>query len=101
MTTPEQNDDMGVVGGASRAIGGLLLEALTNGAVFLSLIVVIAAVITRNPPFLALGVAVGLVGIVFPWLGVYRKWPDASMTLVVVAVLLADFATLWLLWKRA
>ena len=95
------DDDEGVGRGLSRLVGGLLVDELTNGAVLFSLIVVVAAVVTQDPAFVALGVAVGLAGMVLPLLGVSRKWADTSMSLLVAAVLIADVATLWVLWQLA
>ena len=89
----------GVVLGVGRVVGGLFVDELTNGAVFFSLILIVGAVFTQDPPGIALGLCVGLVGMVLPWLGVHRKWPDPTMTLVAVGVLAADAATAWLIWQ--
>jgi hypothetical protein len=98
---PQGGDDMGAGGFLARFVQGFVLDALTNGAVFLSLIVVIAGVITKQPGWIALGVVVGLAGMVLPWTGLARKWPDPVMWAVAVPVILVDIAVLALMWKRA
>jgi hypothetical protein len=95
------DDDMSAGGFLARVMQGLVLDALTNGAAFLSLIVLIAGVITKQPAWIALGVVVGLVGMVLPWTGMARKWSDPVMWAVAVPVIVIDLAVLTLMWKRA
>ncbi|MEO5664107.1 MAG: hypothetical protein ABIR39_12555 [Nocardioides sp.] len=94
-------DQPGALRGLAQLIGGLFVDELARGAVFFSVIVFIAAVTTRNLPYLGLGVCVGIVGMVLPFVGMSRKWSDPVMAFVVSVVLVADAATLWLLWERA
>lgn len=92
--------DEGAVRGFARLVGGLFVDELANGAVFFSLILIVGALVTRNPPFLALGVIVGFCGMAVPWWGMHRRWPDATMMIVAASVLVADAATGWLLWQH-
>lgn len=90
----------GVVRGVSRLAGGLFTDELANGAVFFSLILVVGASATVDPLGIALGVTVGVFGIVLTWRGMRRKWSDSTMLLIALAVLVLDGATAWLLWQR-
>ena len=96
-----QGDDMRAGGFLARFVQGFVLDALTNGAVLLSLVVVIAGAFTQQPGWIALGVVVGLAGMVLPWSGLARTWPDPVMWAVALPVIAVDIAVLTLMWKRA
>ena len=99
--SPRPDDDMGAGGFLARFVQGFVLDAATNGAVFLSLVVLIAGVITKQPAWIAVGVVVGLVGMALPWTGLARKWSDPVMWAVALPVIVVDLAVLTLMWKRA
>jgi hypothetical protein len=101
MSDGGRSDDMSAGGFIARFVQGFVLDAATNGAVFLSLIVLIAGVITKQPAWIALGVVVGLAGMVLPWTGLARKWSDPLMRTVALPVIVIDIAVLALMWKRA
>lgn len=86
---------------AARAAGALVLDGLLNGAVLLSLITLIAGVLTHRPGWIALGVLVGLAGMVVTWWAIARRWRDRRALLLAVAVLVVQITTLALLWKLA
>ena len=102
MTEPAREEaDLTPTGLAGRVIGGLVLDSFVNGAVFLSLVTVIAGFVTKQPGWLALGLVVGGIGIVLPWVGVYRKWPEVRSLLIAAAVVVADLSALSAMWLGA
>jgi multisubunit Na+/H+ antiporter MnhC subunit len=98
---PQGSDDMSAGGFLARIVSGFVLDAATNGAVFVSLIVLIAGFVTKQPAWIALGVVVGLAGMALPWTGLARKWSDPVMWAVALPVIVIDLAVLALMWKRA
>lgn len=99
----EHDDNLpgeGAVRGASRLVGGLFVDELANGAVFFSLVLIVGAISTMDPPRIALGVAVGLIGMALPWCGMRKSWSDSTMLLVALVVLVLDAGTAWLLWQH-
>jgi hypothetical protein len=89
-------------GGTGRAAAGLfegfLRDALVNGAVLLSLIVVVAGFVTKVGAWTAVGLVVGGAGIVLPWLAVGRRWPILTTWTIVFGVFVVDLALLTLMW---
>ena len=89
-------------GGTGKAAAGLfegfVRDAAVNGAVLLSLIVVVAGFLTGDPALIAVGVVVGGAGIVLPWTAVGRKWSIPRTWWTVLGVLVADVASLWVMW---
>lgn len=89
-------------GGTAKAAGGVLegfaRDALVNGAVLLSLITVVAGFLTKDTVSTVLGLAVGVPGILLPWLSVGRKWSIPTVWATVLAVLAADIAALVVMW---
>ncbi|MFN8194623.1 MAG: hypothetical protein U0R80_10120 [Nocardioidaceae bacterium] len=100
MTSPDDSprSAAGLVG---RAAGAFVLDLLLNGAVFFSLITVIAGVLTREPAWVALGVVVGLAGMALPWYAMARKWRDSRAWLVAAGVLVVEIATMAVIWFAA
>ncbi|MEZ5097891.1 MAG: hypothetical protein R2731_18530 [Nocardioides sp.] len=90
-----------VAGLVARAAGGLLVDALLNGAVFLSLITVIAGILTKRPGWIALAAVVGVAGMALPWYAIAKKWRDSRAWLVALGVLVVQLGTLGLLWRLA
>lgn len=86
---------------AARAAGGLVLDALLNGAVFLSLITVIAGVLTRQAAWIALAIGVGITGMVLPWIAIAQKWRDHRAVLVALGVIVVQVAVLAVIWLNA
>ncbi len=101
--TQRQDDDAPttVRGLAARAAGALVLDGLLNGAVFLSLITVIAGVLTKQATWIALAVAVGVAGMVLPWLAIARKWRDRRALLIALGVIVVQVAVLAVTWLNA
>jgi hypothetical protein len=103
MNSRVQQDPEGLPsGGTVRAAGGLfegfLRDALVNGAVFLSLIVVVAGFLTKVPSWTIVGLAVGVPGIVLPWLAVGKRWPIPRVWMTLLGVYVVDLAALTLMW---
>ena len=94
-------DGMTAAGFLARSVQGFVLDAATNGAVFVSLVVLVAGLVTAQPAWIALGIVVGIAGVVLPWTGLARTWSDPVMWAVALPVLLVDLAVLALMWKRA
>ncbi len=88
-------------GFAARAAGGLVLDSLLNGAVLLSLITLIAGVLTRSAGWVELGLVVGLAGITLPWWAMARRWGDRRVVVVALGVLVAEVTTMAVLWGYA
>jgi len=102
MTHPQDDDAPTTVGGfAVRAAGALVLDALLNGAVLLSVITLIAGVLTRSVPWATLGVTVGLAGSVLPWWAMAATWRDRRASVVAAGVIVVQIATLTVLWRCA
>ena len=89
-------------GGTAKALGGLfegfVRDAFVNGAVLLSLIVVVAGFLTKTAHWGVAGVVMGGAGIVLPWTAVGRKWVIPRVWITVIAVIGADVAALALMW---
>lgn len=92
---PQTHRTAGAVGGLFE---GFLRDAMINGAVFFSLIVVVWGVLTQHPAGVVVGVVAGGIGIVLPWLALGRKWSASAQWTTVLAVLATDIAVMILLW---
>ena len=101
MTDAHDDAPQTTAGLVGRAAGAFVLDALLNGAVFFSLITVIAGVLTRQVGWVALGVVIGLAGMALPWYAMAKKWRDSRAWLVAVGVLVVQIATMSLLWLVA
>ena len=101
MTDAHDDAPRTTAGLVGRAAGAFVLDALLNGAVFFSLITVIAGVLTKQPGWVALGVVVGLAGMVLPWYAMAKKWRDSRAWLVAIGVLVVEIATMSVLWLVA
>jgi hypothetical protein len=89
-------------GGTGRAAAGLfegfIRDSLVNGAVLLSLIVVVAGFLTKVGAWSVVGLVVGGAGIVLPWLAVGKRWPILTTWMTVLTVVVVDLALLTLMW---
>jgi|GEM_PF-4053768 len=102
MTHQQDDHAPTTVGGfAARAAGALVVDALLNGAVLLSVITLVAGVLTRSVPWVTLGVTVGLAGAVIPWWAMAAKWRDRRAVGVASGVIVVEIATMTLLWLCA
>ena len=79
----------------AKAAGGLLegvaRDWAVNGAVFLSLVVVVGRASSPGArPNVVIGLVIGITGIGLPWVAVGRRWPITRTWVTVFAVIVAD-----------
>lgn len=101
MTDPRDDAPRTAGGLVVRAAGALALDGLLNGAVFLSLITVIAGVLTKDATWIALAVVVGFGGMALPWIAIAKKWRDRRAVLIAVGVIVVQVAALAVIWLNA
>ncbi len=92
-------------GGTGKAAAGLLegfvRDATVNGTVLLSLVVAAAGFFVGETWAIALGLVVGVPGMVLPWLAVGRKWPIPRTWFTVLAVIVVDVVVLATMWTTS
>lgn len=85
-------------GGTAKAAGGLLegvaRDWAVNGAVFFSLVVVVAGLFAGGTANVVIGLVIGITGIGLPWVAVGRRWPITRTWVAVFAVIVADVIAL-------
>ena len=98
---PEGLPPGGIATASAGLFEGFVRDAFVNGSVFLSLVVVVAGFVAPGAVWIAVGLGIGVPGIVLPWLSVGRRWPIPKVWVTVLAVMAADLAALSLMWTTA
>lgn len=75
-----------------------VVEGLVNLASFTSLVVVVAGFLTGETPLIALGLVVGVNGVVWPWVAAGRRWAPRDAVVLTLGILVADLAALVVMW---
>jgi hypothetical protein len=95
MIDPEGLPERGGTAGALVGLAeGFVRDWVTNGVILLSLIVVVAGLVSMALPWVVLGPLVGLVGAAVGFASIAKRWPITRTWLVLVGVLVADIVLL-------
>ena len=95
---PDRLPEGGTAQATAGLFEGLLRDWVTNGAVLLSLILVVAGLVDGTSPWPVVGTLAGVLGMVVSFATIARKSPPGRAWLVVTTVLVVDAAMLAAIW---
>jgi hypothetical protein len=73
---------------------GFARDWVTNGTILLSIITAVAGVVTGNLPWVVLGPAIGILGVLVGWTSIKKRWSIPVTWAALLAVLAVEVVLL-------